>query len=115
MRILIVAAVVCAAGAAGALAQTASAPAKPATPPKAAAPPTTAALPTKGVADNAMSECMRMWDRGTHITNLEWTRTCKRVQSRLDNLKVENLDVMGLGVRKKTGREGGTSTPSRPN
>jgi hypothetical protein len=36
--------------------------------------------------DNAVTDCMRMWDSGTH-----WVRTCKRVQSRLDNLKVDWL------------------------
>jgi hypothetical protein len=41
--------------------------------------------------DNAVTDCMRMWDSGTHMTKQEWVRTCKRVQSRLDNLKVDWL------------------------
>lgn len=40
---------------------------------------------------SAVADCMRMWDSGTHMTKQEWARTCKRVQSRLDNLKVEGL------------------------
>jgi hypothetical protein len=34
---------------------------------------------------------MRMWDAGTHMTKQGWARTCKRVQTRLDNLKVDAL------------------------
>jgi hypothetical protein len=30
-----------------------------------------------------------MWDSGTHMTKPEWANTCKRVQTRLDNLKVD--------------------------
>ena len=32
---------------------------------------------------------MQMWDSGTHMTKQEWLRSCKRVQTRLDNLNVE--------------------------
>jgi hypothetical protein len=38
-----------------------------------------------------VADCMRMWDSGTHMTKQEWARTCKRVQTRLDNLKVDGL------------------------
>ena len=41
--------------------------------------------------DNAAADCVRMWDSGTHMTKQEWARTCNRVQSRLDNLKVDGL------------------------
>ena len=41
--------------------------------------------------DNAVADCMETWDSGTHMTKREWGRTCKRVQSRLDNLKVDGL------------------------
>ena len=34
---------------------------------------------------------MQMWDSGAHMTKQEWSRTCKRVQTRLDNL---NLDAI---------------------
>jgi hypothetical protein len=41
--------------------------------------------------DNAVADCVQMWDSGTHMTKQEWARTCKRVQSRLDNLKIDGL------------------------
>ena len=41
--------------------------------------------------DSDVADCMQMWDSGTHMTKQEWARTCKRVQSRLDNLKVDGL------------------------
>ncbi len=41
--------------------------------------------------NNAVTDCKRMWDSGTHMTKQEWARTCKRVQSRLENLKVDWL------------------------
>ena len=41
--------------------------------------------------DTAVADCMRMWNSGTHMTKQEWARTCKRVQTRLDNLKVDGL------------------------
>jgi len=55
----------------------------------------------KGSVEEAIAECMRLWDAGTHMSKQQWSSTCRRVQSRLENLKVENLDVMGTGVRKK--------------
>ena len=47
----------------------------------------------------------------------EWSSTCDRIQTRLDNLKVENLDVMGTGVRKKTGagKQGSVDLKTGPN
>jgi hypothetical protein len=41
--------------------------------------------------DSDVADCMQMWDSGTHMTKQVWARTCKRVQSRLDNLKIEAL------------------------
>jgi len=41
------------------------------------------------VHDSAVTDCMGMWDSGTHMTRQEWARTCRRVQTRLDNLKVD--------------------------
>jgi hypothetical protein len=38
---------------------------------------------------SAVADCMQMWDSGTHMTKQEWSRTCKRVQTRLDNLNVD--------------------------
>ena len=36
--------------------------------------------------DRAVVDCMQMWDSGTHMTKQEWSRACKRVQTRLDGL-----------------------------
>jgi hypothetical protein len=32
----------------------------------------------------AILDCERMWDRGTHMTEQDWSLTCRRVQERLD-------------------------------
>ena len=71
----------------------------------------------KTAVDEAKAECMRLWDAGTHMSKREWASTCDRIQTRLDNLKVENLDVMGTGVRKKAGggQQGSIDSPSRTN
>ena len=39
------------------------------------------------------SECVELWDRGTHMSKKDWSRTCRRIENRLQNLQVENLDV----------------------
>jgi hypothetical protein len=36
----------------------------------------------------AVTSCVKMWDRGTHMTKSEWLRTCRRVQDRLEHLPV---------------------------
>jgi len=41
--------------------------------------------------DSEIADCMQMWDSRTHMTKQEWSRTCKRVQTRLDSL---NFDVL---------------------
>ena len=38
--------------------------------------------------DSAVVDCMQMWDSATHMTKQEWSRTCKRVQARVDSLDV---------------------------
>ena len=39
--------------------------------------------------DSGMADCIQMWDSGTHMTKQEWSRTCRRVQTRLDSLDVD--------------------------
>jgi hypothetical protein len=41
--------------------------------------------------DRDVADCMQMWDSGTHMTKLQWASTCKRVQTRLDNLNVDAM------------------------
>jgi len=36
----------------------------------------------------AVADCQRMWDSGTHMTRQEWSRTCRRVQDRLQQLQI---------------------------
>jgi len=41
--------------------------------------------------ESGVGDCMRMWDSGTHMTKQEWSRACKRVQTRLDSLDVDAI------------------------
>jgi len=36
--------------------------------------------------DAAVASCVKMWDSATHMTKLQWLRTCRRVQDRLRRL-----------------------------
>jgi hypothetical protein len=45
----------------------------------------------------AVADCMGMWDAGTHMSKQVWARTCTRVQTRLDNLKIDGLMPMPTG------------------
>jgi predicted pyridoxine 5'-phosphate oxidase superfamily flavin-nucleotide-binding protein len=124
MRILMAASLALAASVGAVFAQT-----TPSSPPSASASPRTAATPPKPLspaevalaakttAEQNIADCMRLWDKGTHMSKQQWSSTCKRIQTRLENLKVENLDVMGTGVRKKSGngRQGSINSSSRMN
>ena len=35
----------------------------------------------------AIANCEDMWDRDTHMTRKEWSRTCRRVQARLKQVE----------------------------
>jgi hypothetical protein len=35
-----------------------------------------------------IANCEAMWDRTTHMTKTEWSRTCRRVQNRLRQLEL---------------------------
>ena len=39
--------------------------------------------------DRDVADCMQMWDSGTHMTKQQWASTCKRVQTRLDDLNID--------------------------
>ena len=63
--------------------------------PSAAAPPAEVPqkplpTPAQNPHDSAVA-CIEMWDAGTHMTKQQWSNTCKRIQSRLDNLGVEAI------------------------
>ena len=42
----------------------------------------------KSTHELAVANCVQMWDRGTHMTQQQWLRTCRRVQDRLQQLPV---------------------------
>jgi hypothetical protein len=66
-------------------------------------------------ADDGVPECMRLWDAKTHMSRQEWARTCKRIQTRLDNLKIESLDTTGTDMRKRVGKQGSIGATGRAN
>jgi hypothetical protein len=39
--------------------------------------------------DQEYADCMRLWEPATHMTKEEWSRTCRRVQSRLDAVQIK--------------------------
>ncbi len=41
-----------------------------------------------GMNHDAIADCLRLWDKGTHMTKGEWATTCRRIQSRVDNASV---------------------------
>lgn len=50
-----------------------------------------ASSPAQNLHDRAVAACKEMWDAGTHMTRQAWSNTCKRIQTRLDNLDVEAI------------------------
>jgi hypothetical protein len=44
-----------------------------------------------------VKECMKTWDRSTHMTKREWEETCRRVASE----RVKYLRDQGYGVERK--------------
>ena len=73
--------------------------------------PDTATRTSKSAVEDNKAECIKMWDAGTHMTKQEWANTCARIQTRLENLRVEDLDVSGIGVRRKPGGKQGSIEP----
>ena len=43
----------------------------------------------KNAANEEFADCMRLWDKATHMTKQEWSRTCRRVQSRLNQVQIK--------------------------
>ncbi len=52
----------------------------------------------KNPANETYQSCLSMWEAATHMTRQEWARACRRVENRLQDLRVD-LDV----ERLKTG------------
>jgi hypothetical protein len=56
------------------------------------------------------ADCVRLWDRETHMSKADWSRTCRRIENRLQNLQVENLNIDVSGPKpRKTGKSPGDS------
>src|SRR4029077_4696028 len=51
------------------------------------------------------ADCVKLWDNQTHMSKGEWSRTCRRIENRLQNLRVENMDVDVSGPKsRRTGK-----------
>ena len=41
--------------------------------------------------EDAIADCMRMWDARSHMTKRDWLRTCKRFEARVEGLKLDAI------------------------
>lgn len=56
------------------------------------------------------ADCIKLWDSQTHMSRADWARTCRRIENRLQNLQVENMDVDVMGPKpRKNGKSSGSS------
>ena len=62
--------------------------------------PSELAQSTAGGGGRTLEDCVKFWDRDTHMTKSEWRTACQRSQQRLDNLKIESLNI-GLDKNKR--------------
>jgi len=64
----------------------------------------------KNPSNERYDDCVKLWDSRTHMSKAEWSRTCRRIENRLQNLQVENLDVDVSGPKpRRTGKSPGGS------
>jgi len=55
------------------------------------------------------ADCVKLWDNHTHMSKTEWSRTCRRIENRLQNLRVDNMDVDVSGPKpRRTGKSPGS-------
>ncbi len=55
------------------------------------------------------ADCVKLWDNHTHMSKTEWSRTCRRIENRLQNLRVENMDLDVSGPKpRRTGKSPGS-------
>jgi hypothetical protein len=72
--------------------------------PTPAAPVAAGKTPLQVPTRDSVEDCMRLWDAGTHVSKQEWARTCQRIQTRLNGLKIDNEPMAKVGrkgVRNK--------------
>jgi hypothetical protein len=55
--------------------------------------PSESAQSTAGGGGRTLEDCIKFWDRGTHMTKSEWRIACTRSQHRLDNLRIDDLTI----------------------
>src|SRR5512145_3165860 len=48
-----------------------------------------------GGGGKTLQDCMRFWDKGTHMSKQEWRAACRRTLNRLDALKAEAYEAQG--------------------
>jgi hypothetical protein len=64
--------------------------------------------PNKTGAAYSLTECMKLWDAETHMTQGQWRAACARVQNRLKNLEATAEETgTKKADRKREGRLGG--------
>lgn len=51
------------------------------------------------------TDCVKLWDNQTHMSKSEWSRTCRRIENRLQNLRVENMDADISGPKPRRTRK----------
>jgi len=61
-----------------------------------------AANPSKTGNDYNLTECVKLWDAGTHMSKGEWRAACKRVQDRLNNLEVIAVETNQKGSKRQS-------------
>src|SRR5262245_4683067 len=50
------------------------------------------------------ADCVKLWGQGTHMSKAEWSRTCRRIENRIESLQVDNLNTDLSGPKpRKTG------------
>ena len=54
----------------------------------------------KNAARDELTDCLKLWDAGTHMSKADWARTCRRVQGRLDNIKSQPVGRAGTSAAR---------------
>jgi predicted DNA-binding protein (MmcQ/YjbR family) len=49
----------------------------------------TATRTGKNPTNETVTDCMKLWEPATHMSKADWSRTCRRVQGRLDQVTKE--------------------------
>jgi hypothetical protein len=75
--------------------------------------------PKKTGTDYSLSDCMRIWDAETHMTQGQWRAACARVQGRINNLKVVAEEAgtkkAKAAERPSDGRRSAKAVPGKEN